>query len=84
MLSEKSLEKAGVFNPTFVARLKAKCARLYHAHLSFKDNMSFIGILSTQLLIDQFIDNFRTAESLNKRAFKIWHDCSMETSAGKT
>ncbi len=83
MLSERSLEKAGIFNPASVAKLKAKCARLYHAHLSFKDNMSFIGILSTQLLIDRFIDNFRVAESLDRTSFKVWHDFSTETSANK-
>ena len=78
MLSEPSLEKAGIFNPAFVARLKAKCARLYHAHLSFKDNMSFIGIMSTQLLIDRFIDNFPVAEDLDRASFKVWHDSSLE------
>ncbi len=78
MLSETSLEKAGIFNPAFVARLKAKCARLYHAHLSFKDNMSFIGIMSTQLLIDRFIDNFPVAEDLDRASFKVWHDSSVE------
>jgi asparagine synthase (glutamine-hydrolysing) len=76
MLSEPALEKAGVFNPAFVSKLKAKCARLYHAHLSFKDNMSFIGILSTQLLIDQYIDNFKPAGSLRKMDFEVWHDYS--------
>jgi asparagine synthase (glutamine-hydrolysing) len=76
MLSEQTLERAGVFNSAFVTKLKAKCARLYHAHLSFKDNMSFIGILSTQLLIDQYIDKFEFAKSLEKTDFKVWHDFS--------
>lgn len=80
MLSEQKLEKTGVFNPAFVTKLKAKCARLYHAHLSFKDNMSFIGILSTQLLIDQYIDKFEYAKSLEKTDFKVWHDFSNESS----
>ncbi|MEA2030005.1 MAG: asparagine synthase (glutamine-hydrolyzing), partial [candidate division Zixibacteria bacterium] len=57
MLSEDSLSKTGLFNPTFVQKLRKKCQRLSHAHLSFKDNMSFLGILSTQLLVDQFINN---------------------------
>ena len=76
ILSESSLKKAGVFNPAFVSKLKAKCARLYHAHLSFKDNMSFIGILSTQILIDQYIDNFKAANILDKKDFEVWQDHS--------
>jgi len=76
MLSDGALGRAGVFNPAYVTKLKAKCARLYHAHLSFKDNMSFIGILSTQLLIDQYIDKFESARSLDKKDFKVWHDFS--------
>jgi asparagine synthase (glutamine-hydrolysing) len=80
ILSEKSLLSAGVFNPAFVDSLKAKCARLHHAHLSFKDNMSFIGILSTQLLVAQYIDDFRPAETLPKGAFKIWRDLTEKPS----
>jgi asparagine synthase (glutamine-hydrolysing) len=74
MLSESAVEQAGVFNPDFVSKLKDKCTKLYHAHLSFKDNMSFIGILSTQLLIDKYIDHYQPAERLGRESFKIWHD----------
>jgi hypothetical protein len=42
--------------------------------------MSFIGILSTQLLIDQYIDKFESAKSLEKTDFKVWHDFSNESS----
>lgn len=76
ILSDKSLENAGLFNPAFVAKLKTKCARLHHAHLSFKDNMSFIGILSTQLLVNQYIENFQPAEILGRETFKVWKDFS--------
>jgi asparagine synthase (glutamine-hydrolysing) len=76
MLSESSLSRAGVFNPGYVAKLTAKCARLFHAHLSFKDNMSFIGILSTQLLIDGYIDNFLPADPIGRDKFRVWHDFS--------
>ncbi len=75
-LSEATIARAGIFNPASVAMLREKCAKLFHAHLSFKDNMSFIGILSTQLLIDQYIDHFQPAEGLGREAFKIWHDHS--------
>ncbi len=77
ILSKSNLQKAGVFNPSFVEKLKEKCSRLSHAHLSFKDNMSFIGILSTQLLINQYIDNFKPAEPMKRESFKVWQDESM-------
>ena len=76
ILSEDSLKCHGVFNPAYVARLKAKCTKLSHAHLSFKDNMSIIGILSTELLITQFIDNFKSPDRISKEEFKVWHDKS--------
>ena len=74
MLSDNVIKRSGVFIPGYVAKLNAKCRKLSHAHLSFKDNMSIIAILSTQLLIDQYIDNFKPAEALDKGAFKVWHD----------
>ena len=77
MLSVAAIEKFGIFKPAYVANLREKCAKLYHAHLSFKDNMSFVGILSTQLLMDQYIDHFQPAEGLGRESFKIWHDYSI-------
>jgi asparagine synthase (glutamine-hydrolysing) len=74
--SETFLNKTGLFRPIPVQKLRQKCQRLSHAHLSFKDNMSFIGILSTQLLYDQYIDNFSPPESLPKESFSVWHDYS--------
>jgi asparagine synthase (glutamine-hydrolysing) len=76
MLSDASLRKAGVFDPVNAAKMKEKCTRLSHAHMSFKDNMSFIGILSTQLLVDLYIENFQPAPGAGKGSFKIWHDYS--------
>jgi len=73
ILSEAMLNKFGLFEPDFVAKLKDKCARLSHAHLSFKDNMSFIGILSTQLFADMFIHNFKPPSAIGKNKFKVWH-----------
>ena len=84
LLSEQALEQAGIFNPTFVARLRDKCTRLSHAHLSFKDNMSFIGILSTQLLDQLYIDGFERAESLPRDSFKVWQDFSAVASRPST
>jgi asparagine synthase (glutamine-hydrolysing) len=74
MLSERAILRAGIFNPDSVTKMKEKCKRLSHAHLSFKDNMSFIGILSTQVLFEQYITDFKPADSIGREAFKIWHD----------
>ncbi len=74
MLSEANLKKSGVFNADFVARLIDKCSRLSHAHLSFKDNMSFIGILSTQLLLNRFIEQYTMPEPLSVEVFTVWKD----------
>ena len=52
-LSDKSLEKSGVFNPVLVKELikKLKSGK----QISEVDNMSLTGIVSTQLLYKQFI-----------------------------
>jgi len=57
-----------------VSKLAEKCKKLSHKHLSFKDNMSFIGILSTQILYNRFISGFKIPQLLEKEAFKIWKD----------
>ena len=84
LLSERALEQAGIFRPDFVAKLRDKCRRLSHAHLSFKDNMSFIGILSTQLLVQLYVDGFERAESLPRDSFKVWQDFSAAASPPAT
>lgn len=60
LLSAPRLAEAGIFNPSAVGRLIAK-ARTGH-DLGTKDNMAFVGILSTQSLIDQFIRTSTHAE----------------------
>jgi asparagine synthase (glutamine-hydrolysing) len=73
-VSAESIGKTGIFKPEFVSKLVEKCGKLSHAHLSFKDNMSFIGILSTQLLVDRYINNYRPAEPLGREKFKTWYE----------
>jgi len=73
-VSAESIAKTGIFKPEYVGKLVEKCGKLSHAHLSFKDNMSFIGILSTQLLVDRYIDNYRPAPPLGRDKFKTWHE----------
>lgn len=76
MLSAENLNKTGLFKANIVARLVDKCRKMSQTHLSFKDNMSFVGILSTQLLAHQYIHNFERPTPLTRDQFKIWHDFS--------
>ena len=56
LLSENSINNYGYFNPKAMALLIKKCKR--GGVVGFKDNMSLIGVLSTQLLHHQFVENF--------------------------
>jgi asparagine synthase (glutamine-hydrolysing) len=57
LLSCEQIQKNGLFNPLAVQKLvdKAKKGQIIGA----KDNMALVGILSTQLLMEQFINNMR-------------------------
>ncbi|MHB8893970.1 MAG: asparagine synthase (glutamine-hydrolyzing) [Candidatus Geothermincolia bacterium] len=56
LLSESALTRTGYFDPKAVGMLAAKCAR--SPVLGFKDNMAIVGVISTQLLHDRFIDRY--------------------------
>ncbi len=75
-LSEQSIKEAGIFNPEYVNKLYSKCLRMGDRRLSFKDNMSFIGILSTQLLSKQFITSLQSVPTPERSEFKVWVDIS--------
>ena len=74
LMSVEALRRTGIFNPQAVALLYKKCKRGASEHLSFKDNMAFVGILSTQLLVKHFLDDFRPAEPVERAAFTVWHE----------
>lgn len=57
ILSEKEILKAGLFNPNAVSKLHQKAKK--GLITSTKDNMAFVGILSTQLIYEQFINSVR-------------------------
>jgi asparagine synthase (glutamine-hydrolysing) len=58
LLGESAVREAGLFEPAGVSRLLAKCrARSGAGQFSNADNMALIGVLSTQLLWSQFIQN---------------------------
>lgn len=56
MLSEKTLKRAGLFNAEKVGRLLNKLQNADSA--SEIDSMALVGILSSQLIYHQFIENF--------------------------
>lgn len=56
LLSSDRVKKDGIFNPGAVQGLVEKIQR--GRAIGIKDNMALVGILSTQLLLDQFRKNF--------------------------
>ena len=56
LLSPERLQRAGVFKPEAVTKLVAKVQR--GQAIGIKDNMALVGILSTQILVDRFIEHF--------------------------
>jgi len=57
LLSPERIDEDGVFHPNAVRHLveKARKGRV----IGVKDNMALVGILSTQLVIEQFVRSFR-------------------------
>jgi asparagine synthase (glutamine-hydrolysing) len=55
-LAPRSVEQAGVFDAQAVARLWGKCrTQAANGQFSNADNMALVGVLSTQLLHEQFV-----------------------------
>lgn len=52
-LSTTSIGHAGYFNPRAVEKLRRKCSTA--ASVGFRDNVAFVGILSTQLWHERFV-----------------------------
>lgn len=58
LLSDRALKQKGYFHPGKVTRLVDKVRRQDGNLLSERENMGLIGILSTQLVDEMFIQNF--------------------------
>ncbi len=58
LMSERQIQERGYFDPKKVSRLVAKCRSKQGSLLSERENMALVGILSTQLLDQQFIRDF--------------------------
>jgi asparagine synthase (glutamine-hydrolysing) len=57
LLSPARIRDAGLFDPKAVGLLVEKFRR--NRVVGVKDNMAFVGILSSQLVVDAFVNNFR-------------------------
>jgi len=55
-LSDGAITAAGIFRPQAVQQLIQKCIR--NQRQGFRENMAFVGILSTQILFEKFIVGF--------------------------
>jgi asparagine synthase (glutamine-hydrolysing) len=65
LLAAKRLLEAGLFSPEAVARLVRKCeAGAPRDAVSETDEMALVGVLSTMLLHDRFVEHPRLAEPL--------------------
>ncbi len=58
ILSEDQLTSTGIFNTNKVKHLFKKCILKEHSGASESENMAIVGILSTQLIYEQFIKDF--------------------------
>lgn len=59
LLSPGRVRRDGIFDPARVSKLADKA--LKGRTVSNQDNMAIVGVLSTQILIDRFIRNFKPA-----------------------
>ena len=56
LLEPSQLQRAGIFDPSAVAGLVNKCRQ--RETLGTGDDMALVGIISTQLIVDRFINHF--------------------------
>ena len=62
LLSEQALKRSGYFNPAKVAGLVKKTRSLDATSPAETHDMAFLGVLSTQLIHHQYIENFAGRE----------------------
>lgn len=62
-LSEQAIGEAGYFSPRAVAKLQQKCAAA--ANVGFRDNVAFVGVVSTQLWHERFVGRSGARRNLN-------------------
>jgi asparagine synthase (glutamine-hydrolysing) len=60
LLSRDQLRRDGIFKPSAVDLLVRKCRD--GRAIGEKDNMAFVGVLSTAILIDRFVNHFEVSD----------------------
>jgi asparagine synthase (glutamine-hydrolysing) len=65
LLSADRTSRYGIFKPKAVQQLATKAAS--SAHLSETDEMAMAGIISTQLVYEQFVEDFRMPAPIGER-----------------
>jgi asparagine synthase (glutamine-hydrolysing) len=68
-LSEDKLKESGLFKPAAVRKLLNKCQR--KSRQGFRENMAFVGILSTQIIYDKFVADFKIDTPKQLRNVKV-------------
>lgn len=71
LLSSSQIRRDGLFRPDAVSRLVAKFR--HGRAISMKDEMALVGILSTQLLVDKFVNHFPTVVPWNRSFMNCVH-----------
>lgn len=74
MLDESSIRRNGYFDPVKVSRLKAKWTHREGSLTSERENMAFVGILSTQLLDHLFLRNFPSSPIQKHENILVLHE----------
>jgi asparagine synthase (glutamine-hydrolysing) len=81
LLDQKHLAKTALFSPTIVPKLLNKASK--SAQLSEIEEMALVGIISSQLFYDQFIQKKHTKPILNQNTpFRIIDRLNITTSTG--
>ncbi|WP_054694507.1 asparagine synthase (glutamine-hydrolyzing) [Geotalea toluenoxydans] len=71
LLSDRYLKKTGIFDPGKTGFLVAKFRKKHKLGESETENMALTGIISTQLLYQQFMEDFHIADITNFEVNKI-------------
>jgi len=71
LVCEAQLASAGIFDQKKVLHLFRKCQAQQHGPVSESENMAVVGILSTQLIHEQFIKNFPDGQTRPAEPDKI-------------
>jgi asparagine synthase (glutamine-hydrolysing) len=72
LLSHDQLRRDGLFNPRAVDLLVRKCRE--GRAIGEKDNMAFVGIVSTAILVDRFVNHFEVSNGTpDGRTAEIHH-----------